>query len=117
MAPVVREVVDAPAQFVDRAVQRARHLAQLVVAVPGGRAREVSGGVTARYSGNRSTRRPMLAETSHAQIAATGSDAATPARVSHSTVRCCSATSVKGSDKRTNAMVGWVVWTTAYSVS
>ena len=37
----------------------------------------------------------MLAETSHAQIAATGSDAATPARVSHSTVRCCSATSVK----------------------
>ena len=52
MAPVVREVVDAPAQLVDRAVERARHLAQLVVAVPGGRAREVAGGVAARHGGD-----------------------------------------------------------------
>ncbi len=52
MAPVVREVVDAPAQLVDCAVERARHLAQLVVAVAGGRPREVAGGVAARHRGD-----------------------------------------------------------------
>ena len=76
MAPVVREIVHASAQLVDGAVERTRDLAQLVVAVPGGRAREVAGGVAARHA-RRWLRRDGLWAPRRARrtSAATGSDA------------------------------------------
>ena len=46
---IARELVDAPPEFVHGAVHRARHLAELVVAVVGQRTLQIADGVAPRH--------------------------------------------------------------------